>query len=320
MTDRQKSPGRMLYSALKLGVVALIFFFLVRVLVRNWSELGRHEFGIDPVYLIGSALMLIPAYAGTFLLWDLLTRWLGVSVALGRAVGHYAISALGKYVPGKVWMPAARFVLYEREGKGRALLSVAVAMEPLLHAAGSAAIFLVAVLIVGEQQVRFLAGVVPLVLAALAVAMHPRILERLLNAGLRMLGRDPVRIRIRYRDVIFLLVLYIALYQVYYLSFFLLIRCVYHLPLQQFPYIALCCSAAGIVSMIAVFAPAGLGVREGMFFLLLRGVMPESLAVIVALLNRIVTLLVELAVIGIVLLVSKRSVRYDEAPKGEQSV
>jgi uncharacterized membrane protein YbhN (UPF0104 family) len=59
------------------------------------------------------------------------------------------------------------------------------------------------------------------------------------------------------------------------------------------------------LGLIAIFAPSGLGVREGALVYLLSSIMPTPVAVIISILTRIWMTLIEIGLIGMVYLISR---------------
>lgn len=70
------------------------------------------------------------------------------------------------------------------------------------------------------------------------------------------------------------------------------------LPWSQVFFVMGASSLAGAVSMLAVFAPGGIGVREGVQIALLSVVMPTEFALVVAVATRLHSVLVDLAFYG----------------------
>jgi uncharacterized membrane protein YbhN (UPF0104 family) len=57
--------------------------------------------------------------------------------------------------------------------------------------------------------------------------------------------------------------------------------------------------------LIALFAPGGLGIREGVLVYLLSDLIPGSVAVILSVLTRIWMTVIEIALIGVVYLIAQ---------------
>ena len=290
--------GRLLRLALQTLVIGLIFAYLARALFANWQELARYHFTIRRGTFALATALLAAGYLYWFVLWHLLTVRMRVALPAGRAFAAYFYSMLWKYVPGKVWMLAARFYFYRKEGRDPAVVSVAVVLEGFYHVAGQAAL----VLILSPFSAAALPGAVralaPVVLAVGLVLLHPRLLERILNAGLRLARRPPVRVPLSYGDLLLFLFLYLTEYALLGLAFYFLADSLLPLPVARIPDLALASAAGGVVSMLAIFTPSGLGVREGVFFLAVRPILPEAYAAILSLLTRVWTTLMEVVLIG----------------------
>jgi uncharacterized membrane protein YbhN (UPF0104 family) len=300
----RKRAARVAFQAVAIGA---IFAFLGHTLLLHWRELAARPFTLRPGPFALATALLAAGYLGWFLLWHLLTLRLRVALSLPRAFTAYFYSLLGKYLPGKVWMLAGRFYFYRREGKDAAILSVAVVVEGFYHVAGQAALVLALAPLAGVELPRAARLTAPVVLVLGLVALHPRLLEAVLNLALRLVRRAPVRVTLTYGDLLGLLVLYMVQYAVLGLAFFFLADALHPLPLARAPDLVIVAATGGLVSMLALFAPAGLGVREGVFYLALRGIVPDGVAVVLALLTRVWTTAAEVVLVGIALLAAGRT-------------
>jgi uncharacterized membrane protein YbhN (UPF0104 family) len=100
-------------------------------------------------------------------------------------------------------------------------------------------------------------------------------------------------------------------------GFYLFVDSVY--PVAP-PYILFLTGALAISStlgLIAIFAPSGLGVREGALVYLLLLMMPAPVAVIISILTRIWMTLIEIGLIGMVYLLGQIQQRKKRKAHGE---
>jgi hypothetical protein len=81
------------------------------------------------------------------------------------------------------------------------------------------------------------------------------------------------------------------------LAFF--VRAIMVIPFGDFPRLAGDYAASWVASMLAVVAPAGMGIRDGVFGLLLSRMMPLGTAFAVALAVRLWIVLLDLAWVGV---------------------
>jgi uncharacterized membrane protein YbhN (UPF0104 family) len=87
------------------------------------------------------------------------------------------------------------------------------------------------------------------------------------------------------------------------IGFYLFIQSVYPVSSDQILFLTGALAFSNTLGMIALFAPSGLGVREGSLVYILSGVMPGPVAVIISVLTRIWMTLIEIGLIGVIYLV-----------------
>ena len=92
---------------------------------------------------------------------------------------------------------------------------------------------------------------------------HPRVLQSLLNFALRLLRREPVTIEMNVRQMLVLFLGYLANSLVFGASFLLFVKALYPVGVDQFLYLTAALLITGFIGVLSVFAPGGLGVREG---------------------------------------------------------
>lgn len=313
--------GRWFWNIFQALAIGLIFYFLFRTLAAGWSELAGYQFSIRLGPFVLATALVVAGFSGWFLLWHLITIRLGIALPPGPALSSFFYSQIGKYLPGKVWAFAARFYLYQRAGKDKALLSVAVVLEGVFHLASHAVILLFASTFTSLQLPGWVRLVSVSLLAAGLVFCHPKLLEKIVNLALRLAKRDQVIVRLRYWDLLLLLVLFSVQYLFLCGGLYFLIVSIYPLGTDRFIDVCLAAAATGVASTLAIFAPAGLGVREVMYYLTLRMILPDSFAIILALVNRIWGTSIEWLMIGLVFAASKLGllgdiVKDDEAQSG----
>ncbi|MCA9771704.1 MAG: hypothetical protein KC466_04800, partial [Myxococcales bacterium] len=121
----------------------------------------------------------------------------------------------------------------------------------------------------------------------LIVGCHPRVLSFGLNLGLRAFRREPVAIELGEARILALLVLYIGLWGLYGVALWLLANGVVPIDLAFAPRLLAYYCLSFVAGTFAVFAPAGLGVREGIFALCLAPTLTMPVALVVAVVARV---------------------------------
>jgi glycosyltransferase 2 family protein len=135
--------------------------------------------------------------------------------------------------------------------------------------------------------------------------LHPRILEKIINLTLVQFKREPVSLSISYSDILRILFICILSWVIGGIGFYLFVDSIYPVAVQ---YILLLTGALAISStlgLMAIFAPSGLGVREGALVYLLSFMMATPVAVIISILTRVWMTLIEIGLIGVVYLIEQ---------------
>ncbi len=250
----------------------------------------------EHIPLTASALLLFAGFLLSTRIWGKIVQELGGIDPGALASARIVLTAnLGRYVPGKLWQVAGLAVLSRRAGVPATLgMASAVLVQLLgLLATGILGFPLVASWIGREGETWMPPSLALLALAVLLAAVS---LPSLLTLGLRLSARftsslpealPPLGRSFGARWLLAHLVLWV----VYGAAFLLFVR---GLGLEAgFFEVVPSFAAAYLLGYLALFAPAGIGVREGFLIAFLR---PEfgAAAVGVALLARVWMTVVEL--------------------------
>ena len=221
----------------------------------------------------------------------------GLRVAYHRAMGLCYLPMLGKYVPGKVWSVVGAFYLYSREGIPK---RVAVTCIMLLTTLGIASGTIVALaFMIGRDGGGQYLLPASLMLAALLTVSSPQVLYPVLNAILRRLSRPAIEERLSALHLARILSILVASVVVYGLGFTCLVGSFAEIPLAATPYLVGLFAFAQIAGFLAIFAPAGIGVREG---ILIAGLIPlvgPGPAIVISGVCRLWQTALELIMVGI---------------------
>jgi len=290
------------------AIVAAIFLFLGKMVWTNWNQVRDASFTFEVFPLLLSTLLFAFSYFIQIWAWYLITLRLKIALSPSETLGSWFYSQLGKYLPGKIWLLLSRFYFYESKGKSRENISVALYLEMVTMIVAAGLIFL-AVLIF-HQEIEFFTSwgqygwLVLLSLFGLAF-LHPKVLQKILNWVLVRWKREPISLSISYAHILWILFVCILSWIVGGIGFYLFIGSVYPVASQYILFLTGALAASSMLGLIAIFAPSGLGVREGALVYLLSFVMATPVAVIISILTRIWMTLIEIGLIGVIYLFRK---------------
>lgn len=286
-TSKKKRGTVRLLSAVKIALFFLVLGVVARYGHLQWTKLPPLSYP-DTTWL---ALGWLAGVASCCLIPLILRRLLALhnlEISYGQAVGLYFIPVQGRYIPGKVWSFVWAVAAYQRQG---ADWPTAFACLTVLGAVN----------LISAMLVSFTLGVAALdvssfwlVLALVSlVVLHPRVFYGAINATLTRFRKEPIHSRLTGRDLGTLL----ALNSLYWcgLGCGLVLICRAFFGVDPPLSAAIAAQALAVVTgMLAFFAPAGLGVREGTLTFLLTPSIGAGVAISLAVLQRLWQLSIEL--------------------------
>ena len=283
--------------ALQLAFVVVLLASLAYGLRGVWSDALPRLKETRPAELAG-ALALLAAYYLLFVVgWQWILRALGVRVSYGVALQAEMASMLAKYIPGGVWTPAARIVWLRRFGvEQTSLVLGSILLEAGLSAVAGVLVFVLALGLVDAVD----APVLPLAAFAVVVLalIHPRVFGPLTGSVFRRFGGTAAP-ALPYRTMVGLLAFYAGSWLVGGAALLFILRSLGgEVTAATVPYLGGTAAVGAIVSVLALIAPSGLGVREGSTYALLLAVASEAVALGTTVVNRVAITLVEALLLG----------------------
>jgi uncharacterized membrane protein YbhN (UPF0104 family) len=283
---------RIVQGILGLAIVA----FAARSLLRNWDELRAQplEWSVEPGWIVLSVIVVWLMYALLILAWRrMLSAW-GRGLDVWSAARIWTVSSLGKYLPGKVWAVAGMAVMAQRAGIGAGpATGSAVVLQVLAIGTGAAVVGLT-----GSGALRAaypgaavgLAVLLGTAIVGIGLLLWPGFLTRVLSLAAPAAGplRPPTG------AVVFGIAANAVAWIGYGVALWLLARGL--LPraeLGLLPAIAVF-TTSYLAGFLALFAPGGIGVREGVFILMLQGPIGIGAATALAVASRLLLTITEL--------------------------
>jgi glycosyltransferase 2 family protein len=296
---------RRVLVGLQLAFLAAVLAFLGYALRDVWADALPRLADADPAYLAAALAMLAAYYVLFAVGWWWLLAALRIRVPYGTALQAEMASMLAKYVPGGIWTPLARIVWLRR---AEGVEDTSFVVSSILLEAGLSAVAGILVFTGGLAAVDAVeAPLVPLFAFAgvTAILLHPRVFTWLARVVFRRFG-EPEPPRLPYRILVGLLGYYAFTWVVGGAALYLLVRSLDADPgLDTIPYLGGAAAVGAIVAVLTVFAPSGLGVREASMYGLLVVVVPADVALGTTVLNRLAITLVEAALLGGAVVISR---------------
>jgi hypothetical protein len=305
--DESTAPGRtraVLWRAVRPVVVVLLLAALGWAVTTRWGEVREVLGDLSAATLVLAGVVAAAAYGCGFLAWRAILTDLGAAVPAAAAARIFFVGQLAKYLPGKVWP----ILLQSRLGRtyrvpGR--VSAAAALLAMLVTLGTGMLLtaLTLPLFGGRVLDRFwwTPAVVPLAL----VTIWPPVLNRLLTRLLRLARREPMPRPLSARGVGAALGWSVLSWLAYGVHLWLVVRDAgatgAALPLVSVGAFA----GSWCLGFLLAVAPAGIGAREAALPLLLAGTVAAPVALVAAVVSRMLMTVVDLLCPLVALLVER---------------
>jgi len=278
---------------LKFFIVAVILFFFIRYVYENWRVVSLYQWQFKYGLLAVSFGLVFLNFLFFIQIWRSLLQKLSSKLPFKKAFKIWFYSNLGKYVPGKIWSVMGMVYMCEKEGIPRAATLSSAILNQLLNIIGG----LILVLILSGT--KFLSGMsklyyLPLILV-FVISLYPRVMEKILNWGLKKLKKEPVKINLNFKENLFFTLLFMLAWGVYGVAFNIFIMSLTDSPLSNWPFLTSIFAFSYIIGFLSIFVPGGLGVREGILVYYLSSYFPLPVATLIALLSRLWMTAVELS-------------------------
>jgi uncharacterized membrane protein YbhN (UPF0104 family) len=289
-----------------LGAGLVILGFLAWALASEWHRVSDYQWELRWGWLVGGALLVLVQYllfGAAYIV--LVERLADRRVDRGRMLAVWARSLLGRYVPGNFLMVASRTLLAGEAGVSKRVALAATVYEQvfLLAAAAVGSVTFLVLYGGGGQGVWvWLTCAVPVLL----VLLDPRVFKWLSTWALVRADREPLRIFLSPGRVAGFFVLYSLTTLILAAGIWALVHSAAGAEAGDPAFVGLASLLSFVVSMIVFIFPSGIGVREGVFALVLSRNVPFSVAVALAAGTRLVLMLVELSFVAAVAMVTRQ--------------
>ncbi|MDD4052128.1 MAG: lysylphosphatidylglycerol synthase transmembrane domain-containing protein [candidate division Zixibacteria bacterium] len=298
------TPGtkKLLWRITQVVLIGLIFYFLGRQLVDNWSKVTAYQWQINYPLLIAGTCLCVFTFFIMSSVWRLIILSLGKRIGRAKAFKISYIANLGRYIPGKIWQMFGMIMLAKKEGitEEEAVTSFGLTQ---LFAVPSGLLCGVVFLLLSPggfsdyAKIPYMSAGLKIVGAAILLVsiltvLYPQRMEALLNRIFVLFKRKVIRLKINKSLAAAIYGGYFLAWSLYGLSFWIFVKGVTVETAPVFPVIGLFIIAYQI-GYLAVFAPGGMGPREAVMTLLLAPFFGPAVAAALSLASRLWLIIVE---------------------------
>ncbi len=276
----------------------LVVVLVGRVLVHDLRALREHPTAVDPHWgtIALSGVAFLAAHSVLVQTWRRVLGCWEARLPFWTAARIWSVSNLGRYLPGKVWQIGAMGAMARDVGVSPIAASGSAMLGTLVNVIAGFVVALVGgrALLQWSSNGHGTLAVAFVVLAAAALLLAPAVLPRLAPWLGRIAGR-PVEARLPTRAVLYALTGNIIAWLIYGAAFQLFMVGLLGATAGGYAEYLAAYTISYLVGYLALFAPAGLGAREGAMVTVLvyAGLATRPQAALVALASRVWLTLLE---------------------------
>lgn len=288
------SRKKILFNVLSVILVVAIFFFLGREILNNWGKIKEFQFKFNlPVLLSASALYalaFIPLSAG----WHLILKYVKTPLPFLETFLYFCITQPAKYIPGKIWIAVTRMKFCKTHNVPHSITLLSTGIESIVEIIASSYIALIAFFWTGALGKLSYWGIMLATISGLII-LYPPIFYACINLYLKIVKREPLPKNQQVSFLKLLLLQMIFMLGMFMFSFSQVIFLQAFAPItpDQIPFLTGIAAFSYVASILAVFTPSGLGVRESIWYLALKYSMASHVALMFAFISRIWTIIIE---------------------------
>ena len=186
----KKMSKKKIMSIVKAVFVVLVVVFMVRYFYKNIDDIRELDFSVNWGIFAVSMLFYFLYKVSLASLWHYITWLNNAAIDYPQAVTSYLYSILGKYIPGKVFMLAARIPGYERKGVPMRKVTVCFFIENMCTLLGAAFLFLISLFFFPNDLLSDYMWLTIGLVILFFICIHPKILNFFLGIVGKLMKKD----------------------------------------------------------------------------------------------------------------------------------
>lgn len=278
-----------LRTALAWLVILLATFFFGRALVRNWANLQTIDFSVNIYSFIG-LVMLVVAVLYSGLLWGAILKKLNIVISKKEALAVHTSSWLLKYIPGQAGSYVNKVAWGTKNGHSKKVLSISFMYENIFLLLASLLLSLPVIGLFFNDVSNNMSMFTPLLLCLLAIPLlSKRAFYKIFNTVLKKVRNQTIGQEYFFdsKTLIIFVVKFLIPRIITAVAFVFIAASILSVTPDMYIGLGSIYTLAGIIGIMAIFVPSGLGVREAVIVAFASNYFSTEEAIALALLARL---------------------------------
>ncbi len=293
----QISPNNRYFQKLilflfKYSLLIIVLWFVGKSFYSSIKSVDWTIIVFQPIFIfVGSIIIICSFYIGALGLQYIYRHLDEIRLSWLQSFVLLSVPPLGKYLPSKFFALAGQAVIAKVFGI-RVMVSGSVAL--LIMGFGLTSATLIGMVLLLFQQypeswtMIFQGGAIGMMIMSTILILKPDLYWQIMNMVLRIFKQTPILFKVHRKTTVVLFFLILFQNGLYLLGVSIIAAGTVGLPVSVFPVLVGANCLANVAGFLAIFAPAGIGVREGILLVLLTPVAGTGIAALVAVMMRVV--------------------------------
>ena len=298
-----------------------VLWFIYDSLNSNMDRIKAVSYSnYDPKFLFLSVVMIFISLVYPVFVWRYLISILGEDIKTSAAMRVWFLSNLGRYIPGKVFQVAGLIFLSAKEGiaKSKSVQSILFSQITSNGLGLFMGLGLISLQTGTDDFPNHFHIALLLIVIFVIIIWFPSIVFRSSNLILKKMNKDTIDQSVGRREYMIYLSLQIVNWMFMSISLALLIKSYTDLSIRENMEVLYILPLSWTIGILAVFAPGGIGVREGAMSFWLSRFIPIEFALVLPWIHRILNTLAEV-ILTVIFTLTYRKPENGTSDKDEQN-
>lgn len=274
------------------ALLTIVLIALVVYLTNNIQKISDFEFDFNPINCAISIAVMFMAYLLMFVTWLLIASSMDLKAPIIKTAKFYFLSQLGKYLPGNIGLFLLRLDAYK--GYSKKKVAVTTMVEYIINISGFCIAGLIGLSVLPVELAKWY-RIIPIVIVIILIfTLNKSILFNLINKVLKIFKREQLEYYPAYPLMLLFVFFHIIVGFLMGLAFMFSLKSITIVSNNLYLPVAGVFMLATLSGIMAPFAPGGIGVREGILFLVLPILIPKPAVIVGAIIIRLVVTFAEI--------------------------
>lgn len=276
-------------------LLAAVFIAVGLYVIDNLEQLQTLPTRFEWPYLVYGLVLTLFGHLAGYAIWLRIAACFDMKTSWWHTGKAWFLSRLGRYIPGKISLLLIRFNAYEGHSKTKISAATLIEAYTSVFAASTLLILFVASTPNTAAPSLTVALILTIILLGLS---HPVVLQAALKLLARILPVPELYILPRQRDIFGFTGFQLVAMLLHGGALFMVFNAVGEVGPGYYLLITAAFFIAGLIGMLAVFAPSGIGVREAVLVILLAKIVDPATLIAGTIIIRLTGIVSELLLAG----------------------